>query len=201
MPHLFSCSGDRQILLLRLDLDREFSEVAHSELELALVLDEDLQGVLDAEELVLCRVGEYLDHVAKLRMQLVHDTELGLHAWHWELDRPRLSDFLSAARILVCFNVLLNGEKRLALHLLPRHAIDDTLKLYFERLHSLLALAVVMINIHADFLTWCENKLFKRDHRRCLRCTQATNAAYLALEGSLEFRVGCRHSKADLSQF
>lgn len=119
MPHLFSGSGDWQILLLRLDLDREFSEVAHSELELALVLDEDLQGVLDAEELVLCRVGEYLDHVAKLRMQLVHDTELGLHAWHWELDRPRLSDFLSAARILVCFNVLLNGEKRLALHLLP----------------------------------------------------------------------------------
>ena len=139
--------------------------------------------------------------MAELRVQLVHDTELGLHAWHWELDRPRLSDFLGAACILIRLNVLLNGEKRLALHLLPRHAIDDTLKLNFERLHSLLALAVVMINIHADFLTWCENKLFKRNNRRCLRCTEATNAAYLALEGSLEFRVGCRHSKADLSQF
>ena len=201
MPHLFSGGGYGQILLLRLDMDREFGIITHSELELALVLDEDLQGVLDAKELVLRRVGEYLYHVAEFRVQLVHDTELGLHAWHGELDRPRLSDFLGAACILIRLNVLLNGEKRLALHLLPRHAIDYTLKLNFERLYSLLARAVVMIDIHADFLAGCEDKLFKRDHRRCLRCTQATNATYLALEGSLEFWVDCGHSHAYLSQF
>ena len=119
VPQLHSGGIDRQILLLRFDREREFSEVPHSKLELALVLDEDLQGVFDTEEFVGSRIGEYLDHVAKLGVQLLHDAELVLHAGNWELDRPRLSDFLSATRILIRFNVLRNLEKRFLISLLP----------------------------------------------------------------------------------
>ena len=119
MPHLFSGSGDRQILLLRIDREREFSEVSHSKLELALVLDEDLQGVFDTEEFVARRIGEHLDHVAKLGVQLLTDAELVLHGGNCELDRPRLSDFLSTTRIFFRINVLRNLKKRFWLSLLP----------------------------------------------------------------------------------
>ena len=42
-----------EVLLARFDLDGELSEVTHSELQLALVLDEDLQAVLDFEQAVI----------------------------------------------------------------------------------------------------------------------------------------------------
>ena len=165
------------------------------------MLHEDLQGVCDTKELVFCRVGEYLDHVAELGVQLVHDAEFVLDAGNGEFDRSRLSDFLSAAWILIRFDVLLNGEKWFWLALLSCPAIDNTLKFDFERLYRLLASAIVMVDIHADFLARCENKLFKRDHGSCLRCTQAADATYLAFEGSLEFWVDRGRANAHLSQF
>ena len=102
-----------EVLLARFDLDGELSEVAHPELQLALMLDEDLQGVLDLEQAVVGRVSEDLHHVAQLGVQHVHIAEFLFGVRHHEFDSSCFSDLFRASIVLQSLKILLNREERL----------------------------------------------------------------------------------------
>ena len=109
-PQLLVGRGVGDVLLAGLDLDPELGTITHAELQLALVLYEDLQNVLDFEQAVVGRISEQLDHVAQLWVQLVHIAKFLLVIWDHELDSPSFSDFFSASIVLMRFKILFERE-------------------------------------------------------------------------------------------
>ena len=120
VPKLLLGCFPGEILHCRLNLDRKFSKVTHTELQFTLVLDKDLQVILNLEQAVISRICEDLDHMSQLWVQLVHIAELLLGDWHLEFDSSRFSDLFSATFVLDLLDILIDIEERLAALALAR---------------------------------------------------------------------------------
>lgn len=78
------------------------------------MLDEDLKNVLDLKESVIRRIREHLDHVAKLRVQIIAIAIVLFSVWHIEVNRSLQFEVSLAAIELVGEDDLLVGEQGLS---------------------------------------------------------------------------------------
>ena len=103
------------------------------------MLDEYLELILNLEESVFTRVSEHFDHVAELRVQIIHDAELFVRERYLEINRSLFMRLCRTTLVLVGDEVFVHVEQGSTDTLLAREAANLPAQLYLERFDGLLA--------------------------------------------------------------